>query len=212
MKTTNPPQSPFDKGEAVTPSLVKGRVGEGFVAGVFMKKEIYISVDVETTGAIPSKYSMYQLGASVVGDSSRNFFKEIQLISHDFEPDALKAVGITLEELKILGVAPKVAMAEFEAWIKEVSGDGQPVFVGFNAPFDWSFVNGYFHLFLGHNPFGWDALDIKSYYMGMQKCSWMGTKKGKLLPQFQSTKKHTHNALQDAIEQAEIFEKMMKLV
>ena len=40
------------------------------------------------------------------------------------------------------------------------------VFVGFNAPFDWSFVNYYFHRFLGHNPFGFTAVDIKAYYMG----------------------------------------------
>ncbi|TSC55390.1 MAG: Dihydrofolate reductase [Parcubacteria group bacterium Gr01-1014_18] len=31
---TNPPQSPFDKGEAATPSLVKGRAGEGFVVSL----------------------------------------------------------------------------------------------------------------------------------------------------------------------------------
>ncbi|TSC98780.1 MAG: hypothetical protein Greene101420_530, partial [Parcubacteria group bacterium Greene1014_20] len=37
LQTTNPPQSPFDKGEAATPSLVKGRVGEGFVVFAIFK-------------------------------------------------------------------------------------------------------------------------------------------------------------------------------
>ena len=37
LQTTNPPQSPFDKGEAATPSLVKGRVGEGFVVLAIFK-------------------------------------------------------------------------------------------------------------------------------------------------------------------------------
>ncbi|TSD06003.1 MAG: hypothetical protein Greene07142_967, partial [Parcubacteria group bacterium Greene0714_2] len=33
----NPPQSPFDKGEAATPSLVKERAGEGFVVLAIFK-------------------------------------------------------------------------------------------------------------------------------------------------------------------------------
>lgn len=45
-------------------------------------------------------------------------------------------------------------------------------YVGFNASFDWSFVNYYFDLFLGENPFGIAALDIKSMYSGAADCSW----------------------------------------
>ena len=43
------------------------------------------------------------------------------------------------------------------------------MFVGFNASFDWSFVNWYFHKFVGTNPFGVAALDIKAYYMGPEQ-------------------------------------------
>ena len=31
------------------------------------KEEIYISIDVEATGPIPGEYSMYEIGACVVG-------------------------------------------------------------------------------------------------------------------------------------------------
>ena len=41
------------------------------------------------------------------------------------------------------------------------------MFVGFNATFDWAFVNFYFHQYLGENPFGIGGIDIKSYYMGL---------------------------------------------
>ena len=54
-----------------------------------------------------------------------------------------------VEELQLRGVPPAIAMKQFRAWIQETVGSqGTPVFVGFNAPFDWSFVNYYFHRFL----------------------------------------------------------------
>lgn len=46
--------------------------------------------------------------------------------------------------------------------------------------------------------------------MGMQKTQWRETAKRQVRAQFPSSQKHTHNALEDAIEQAEIFGKMLK--
>ena len=63
-------------------------------------------------------------------------------------------------------------MADFAAWVERVTPEGSlPVFVGFNAPFDWMFVNEYFHRHLGRNPFGHVAVDIKAYAMGRDGCS-----------------------------------------
>ena len=45
--------------------------------------------------------------------------------------------------------------------------------------------------------------------MGLKKCAWADTVKRKVRADFPSKTKHTHNALDDAIEQAEIFEKML---
>ncbi|MER8349344.1 3'-5' exonuclease, partial [Acinetobacter baumannii] len=61
-------------------------------------------------------------------------------------------------------------MSRFRAWIDQIAGDDTPVFVGFNAPFDWSFVNYYFHRYTGENPFGFTALDIKALWMGVSGC------------------------------------------
>lgn len=58
---------------------------------------------------------------------------------------------------------------QFQGWVERAAGaDGVPVFVGLNAPFDWSFINYYFHYLLKSNPFGFAALDIKALYMGRQ--------------------------------------------
>src|ERR1700716_268319 len=68
-------------------------------------------------------------------------------------------------------------MTAFATWLDSLVGKTDtPVFVGFNAPFDWSFINYYFHKFIGRNPFGFAALDIKAYYMGATGCSWRETR------------------------------------
>ena len=176
-----------------------------------MRKEIYISVDVEASGPIPGEYSMLSLGACVVGDLSKTFYAELKPISDKYIEQALDVSGLSLEELRHKGSEPVKAMKNLEEWLKWAAGEeGRPVFVAFNATFDWSFVNYYFHRFLGNNPFGISGLDIKAYYMGVMGCGWGETTKRKLASQFKSDKPHTHNALDDAIEQAEIFEKIMK--
>ena len=82
--------------------------------------------------------------------------------------------GSTASELERHGLAPVTAMTEFAAWVDAVRGDGQAVFVGFNAPFDWMFVADYCWRFLGRNPFGYAALDLKSLYMGRDGVTQLG--------------------------------------
>jgi DNA polymerase III epsilon subunit-like protein len=97
-------------------------------------------------------------------------------------------------------------MRAFRKWINEVTeADATPVFVGLNAPFDWSFINYYFHRYLSENPFGFTALDIKALYMGVIGCDWAGTKSSKMAEDLKPTIHGTHDALQDAKSQAELF-------
>ncbi len=75
------------------------------------------------------------------------------------------------------GLTAEAAMRKLEEWVKSVADESSsPVMVGFNAPFDWSFINYYFHRFLGRNPFGFSAIDIKAYYMGVSGSSWHDTR------------------------------------
>jgi DNA polymerase III alpha subunit (gram-positive type) len=175
-----------------------------------MGKEIFVSVDIEASGPVPGTYSMLAVGASVVGRSDQHFFAELRPINNASVAAAMRVVGRTLEEFRQIGREPVNVMSEFAAWIRKVSGNGKPVFVGFNAAFDWAFVNWYFDTFQTENPFGVSALDIKSFYMGMAGCAWKETRSSRLPNKYRSEKPHTHNALSDAIEQAEIFEKMAR--
>lgn len=174
------------------------------------RNEIYISVDVETSGPIPGVFSLLSLGACVVGEPNKTFYAELKPLNDNFIKKALMVNGLSLEKLKKQGEAPIVARKRFENWINEVAVNNRPVFVGFNATFDWMFTHWYFLNFLGNDPFGISGLDIKAYYAGMQKTTWQETTKKQLCQKYPPKTRHTHNALDDAIEQAEIFEKMLR--
>ena len=177
------------------------------------RNEVYISVDIEASGPIPGKYSMLSLGACVVKDKSKTFYEEFKPITEEYVQKAVQVSDLSLERLKETGVEPAIGMQEFENWIKcvsNVSEGNRPVFTAFNATFDWMFTAYYFHRFLGHNPFGISGLDIKAYYMGKFETTWGETVKREIKKRFLINKKHTHNALDDAIEQAELFRKILE--
>jgi len=172
--------------------------------------EVYISVDIEASGPCPPAYSMLSIGACLVGDSGTSFYVELRPISEQAVAEAIKVVGKPLEYFAASGREVKVAMAEFEEWVNAVAHGRSPVFVGFNAAFDWAFINWYFHTYLGRNPFGIGPIDIKSYFMGLKGASWKDTRSSRIPARFKGTAEQTHNALDDARSQAQMFEKMLR--
>ena len=174
------------------------------------KTEAFISIDVETAGPIPGEYSMLSIGACLVIDPSRTFACELKPINLNAVPAALEVSGFSLERLQEAGLDPAHAMAQFGDWIADVAEEADPVFVGFNAPFDWSFVNYYFHRFAGHNPFGFTALDIKALWMGVTGGSWADTKSSRIAEAVKPQLHGDHNALHDARYQAELFRLVLK--
>lgn len=172
------------------------------------ENEVFISVDVETAGPIPVKYSMLTLGACIVGRPEETFERRYKPESLEFLPEALEVSGLSLHELLISGQEPKLAMEEFAVWVIEQARDATPVFVGLNAAFDWSFVNYYFHHYLGHNPFGFAPLDIKSMFFGTFASSWRETRSSHMVKVLKPEQTGTHDALADAIAQAQLFQRL----
>jgi DNA polymerase III epsilon subunit-like protein len=170
------------------------------------KREVFVSVDVETAGPIPGEFSLLSIGACVVFEPSKTFACELKPINRNADPKALEVTGLSLDELTRKGLDPSESMRTFSDWLGTVAGeDDSIVFVGFNAPFDWSFINYYFHRFGGGNPFGFTALDIKALYMGATGCDWADTRSSKIAERLKPNLKGDHNALHDAQYQAEIF-------
>ena len=85
------------------------------------------------------------------------------------------------------------------------------MFVGFNAPFDWMFVADYFWRYLGRNPFGVSALDPKSMYMGLSGTErWADTRKVHISERLDINLEPTHNALDDARDQARLARELLQ--
>lgn len=169
-------------------------------------REKYISVDIETSGPIPGEYSMLTIGACLVDADDVTFQAMLKPLNRNAVPDAMRITGLSLDDLERTGQDPAAAMSSFRNWIAQAAQDGtKPVFVGLNAPFDWSFVNYYFHRLLGDNPFGFAALDIKALYMGATGCMWDETGSSRMAERLHPKRRGTHDALEDALYQAELF-------
>jgi len=174
------------------------------------KKDCYIVVDVETSGPSPSHYALLSIGASTVNDPQQTFYAELQPDRQAFTSEAMAVNGLSLEQLSTEGLPPAEALQRFADWVEQVvPADAQPVLAAFNAPFDWMFVNDYFHRYLRHNPFGHSALDIKAYFMGLHCVTWQETSHERVGSRYGGRIKLSHHALYDAMDDAEILQSMI---
>jgi hypothetical protein len=179
--------------------------------------DLYISADIEADGPIPGPYSMLAFGLAVAGrfDGHRfdaadpkaaTFYCELRPISDDFDTKALEVAGLDRERLVAEGTGPETAMAKAAAWVADQAGDARPVLVGYPVVFDWMFLHWYFTRYAGESPFGFSgALDMKTMYQQKAGVVLSGAGRADLPSELQSSREHTHNALDDAVEQADIF-------
>jgi ribonuclease T len=172
----------------------------------FAQDEYPIVVDVETAGPNPGSYSLLSIGACTLAEPQHNFYVELKPDSKAFEKQALDVSHLSIEKLSKKGTSPREALQQFADWVDKVLPTGAvPIFSAFNAPFDWMFVNDYFHRYLGRNPFGYKALDIKAFYMGQHGTTWADTSLHKICQRYNCRLELPHHALEDAIESAALF-------
>lgn len=177
--------------------------------------DAYFSADVETDGPIPGPFSILSFSLVYAGsfDGKRferplNYncaiYKELKPISECFEIEALLVNGLDRARLCLEGEDPENAMTHACLWVKEVSGGAQPVLVAYPLSFDWTW-HWYFVKFSAYgSPFDYSrCYDIKTALAVKAAIPISG--RSRLQPELLSKHKHTHHALDDAIEQAEIF-------
>ena len=153
---------------------------------------------------------MLAIGACTLEEPRSTFYVELEPDREGYTEEALAVAGLTLATLAAEGVPACEAMQRFAAWTEQVvPEDCTPILTALNAPFDWIFVNDYFHRYLGRNPFGDSALDIKAYCMGWCGVSWREPSYGRIRRRYLGKKPLAHNALEDAIDEAEVFEAML---
>ncbi len=167
-------------------------------------REVLISVDIEASGPSPSTGSLISIGACLVVDPAVAIYIELKpLPDRPWDETAARVHQLDRAHLERDGLEPEAAMARFETWIAEASDGSRPVFVGFNAPFDWMFVADYFWQYIGRNPFGVSPLDLKSYYMAVDEVEhWEETRRAFIDERLGLAPDHSHQALEDARGQA----------
>ncbi|UXI69856.1 3'-5' exoribonuclease domain-containing protein [Tahibacter amnicola] len=178
--------------------------------------EIYVSTDIEADGPIPGPHSLLSLASAAFTADGR--LLDTFSVTLDTLPDATGhpdtmawwATQPDAWEAARRETRPAAqAMASYHAWLLQLPG--KPVFVGYPASYDFLFVYWYLMRFVGHSPFGHAALDIKTFAMSLMRRPFRSVTK-RTMPRrwFAGTRAHTHVALDDAIEQGELFCHMLR--
>ena len=182
------------------------------------KGDVYFSADVETDGPIPGPFSMLSFALVFAGsfdgqrfkrpdDYHQAIYKELKPISENFEPEALHVNGLDRMRLCLEGENPDKAMTEACRWVKRIAGTAQPVLVAYPLSFDWSWLYWYFIRFcVDGSPFEYSrCFDIKTALAVKAAIPISDAGRSRIDPSLRSRHSHTHNAVDDAIAQAEIF-------
>lgn len=180
-----------------------------------MSVEIYVSTDVESDGPIPGRNSMLSFGSAAFSYSTLDGCSSLESTFSanlrelpgaaadpatmrwwDTQPKAWDACRKDIQD-------PEAAMVTYMHWLDSLPG--KPVFVGYPAGYDFLFIYWYLIRFAGRSPFSFSALDIKTYAMAVLGTDYRQTTKANMPKVWFSNKPHNHVALDDAIEQGELF-------
>lgn len=185
---------------------------------------LYISIDVESDGPCPGIHNLLSFGAAAFlkGKPLVTFERNIALLpdckpSHKtmrefWQRDAKHQALYDLTRVNT--VDPEDFCRDLIAWARNLSEETgyKAVFVAAPATFDYKWLDYYLHRFIGDNPFGFaSCVDIKSYLFGrMDRQFAEVTKRNYKKSWFPKGHKHTHVAVEDAIEQGHIFVNAMR--
>lgn len=174
----------------------------------------YISIDVEATGPIPGVFSMISLGAAAY-DSDGNCLDTFEVNIEEL-PDALRDAS-TMEFWAHNKEAwdyatqdpqdPHKAIEAFAVWLESFN---KPTAVAYPAGFDFTHVFWYLHKFAKRSPLSFSCLDIKSYAAALLNIPYRRVTKNDMPDSWFSSRPHTHKALDDALEQGDLFFNMRK--
>jgi hypothetical protein len=177
-------------------------------------EEIYVSTDVETDGPIPAIHSILSLGSAayradktLLGTFSANL-ETLPGASPD--PDTARWWESQPEAWAACRRDARPAeevMRDYVVWLHALPG--RPIFVGYPAGYDFTFVYWYLMRFARESPFSFSALDIKTYAMAMLRIDFRHAVKGNMPKRWFDKLPHTHVALDDALEQGALFCNML---
>lgn len=183
---------------------------------------------METDGPIPGLFSLLSVGVSCVGsfdgdrfvrrDPQRDtFYCELRPVSARFDPEAMAVNGLDRDALAVDGEDPYEAMPRLAAWVRSLAAGHKAVFVAYPLSFDWLWTYTYLVTYgdqpgaIANSPFGFSgALDMKTLYAAAAGAPIAAAGKKHMPAALLPSAPHTHNALDDAVEQGELFCNLME--
>jgi len=177
--------------------------------------EIYVSTDIESDGPIPGPNSMLSIGSAAFSEDGKlvsTFSANLETLEGAVgDPDTMKwwaTQGKAWEACRENILPPSLAMELYSKWIRGLSG--RVVCVCYPVGYDFMFLYWYLIKFTGQSPFSFSAIDVKTYAMAMLKIPYRDSTKRRMPKRWFGQSRHTHIALDDAIEQGELFCAMLR--
>lgn len=180
--------------------------------------DAYFSADVETDGPIPGPYSMLSFALVYAGAFDghayarpvrfdKTYYAELQPISDRWEADALAVNGLDRDRLLREGTDPREALSAAAEWVRSIAQGRRPILVAYPLSFDWTWMYWYFVNFsTSGSPFNHSGcFDLKTAFAVKAGLPIALSGRDQVNPELVPDRPHTHHALDDAIQQAELF-------
>jgi DNA polymerase III epsilon subunit-like protein len=180
--------------------------------------DAYFSADVETDGPIPGPYSMLSFALVYAGSFDgrafsrplrldQTFYTELKPISESWQPEALAVNGLDRDRLAREGAEPGPALTAAADWVRDIAGGRRPILVAYPLSFDWTWLYWYFVSFSRTgSPFNHSGcFDLKTAFAIKADVPIAGAGRDNVDDHLMPPRPHTHHALDDALQQAELF-------
>lgn len=185
------------------------------------KEELYISLDMEADGEIPGPNSMISFALAAFtkdGTCHGTFTRNLQrLEGATTSPSTMRfwaankeAYNATFENM----YHPNVAMHECKKWLETFHDKGYNlVLVGYPLTYDFMWFYWYMMRFVGSiEPLSFSGIEMKTYAYAYfkGKYKYRHCSKANMPKKWFGEGKHTHIALDDALEQGHLWCNMKK--
>ena len=125
------------------------------------REQLWIMVDVETSGPVYGVHSLTELGAAV-GSAAAGVVDRFEAVIRPIG-DAVVTSRDSFERARAEGFDPQDAMQRFADW-SAPHRQRRARFVARPAAFDWPWIVYYAWRYLGDNPFGFKAACASSWF------------------------------------------------
>ena len=179
-------------------------------------REVFVSIDIETTGPVPGLYSMISLGAAAFTASGglvpvstfQANLKELPGAERDDETMDWWANHVEAwEEAREKPEDMEEVMRSFQLWITSLGPNVVPVY--YPSGYDLPFISYYCQRFLGKVFLTHRAIDIQTLAWSLLGSPFVKNCRRSSFPKpWLIDNKKKHQAVDDAIEQGQMFMRM----